>query len=165
LGADKKRLEWGIATARKAATDAGKDPDTLQYGAYVNVVCHDDIDIARELGRAGTSIFARFSVMHGTVAGPANEMQQQVFDNVHDRYDMNKHAQKGGNQTTALTDEFMDSYAIIGSADHCVQRLSELAELGIDKFSVAGPNFLSTGRDAEHVTKQFEQEVMEELHK
>jgi 5,10-methylenetetrahydromethanopterin reductase len=163
LGAAPERILWGIETARSAAKAYGRDPDTLAYGAYVNVVCHDDLDIGREIGRAGTSLFARFSVMHGKVNGPASDSQQAVFNNVHDRYDMNKHAQVGGNQTTALTDEFMDGYAIIGNATHCLSRLTQLIELGVDKFAVAGPNFMSASGDAGIAARAFEQQVMPAL--
>lgn len=141
LGADVVRLKWGIETARDAARAAGKDPEALTFGAYVNLVCADDLNVAREMARGSTSLFARFSVMHGTVSGPADEKQMAVFKNVHDRYDMNKHAQSGGGQTTALTDEFMDSYAIVGGVDHCCDRLDAIRRLGIEKISVTGPNF------------------------
>lgn len=163
LGAGTERIKWGIATARAAASAAGRDPDSLQYGAYVNVVCHDDLAMAREMGRAGTSLFARFSVMHGKVSGPADESQMQVFKNVHDRYDMNKHAQAGGGQTTALTDEFMDAYAIIGPATHCLERLQELNALGIEKFAITGPNFISRQPEAKEAADNFVEGVMSRL--
>ena len=163
LGADAKRLAWGIDTAKKAAADAGRDPTTLKFGAYVNVVCHDDRSIGRELGRAATSLFARFSVMHGTVSGPADARQTQVFQDIHSRYDMNKHAQSGGSQTTALTDEFMDDYAIVGGIEYCTQRLGDLIALGIDKFAVIGPNFAAKGEDAQFAASQFTEGVMPRL--
>ena len=145
LGAVPERIQWGIDTARKAARDSGREPDTLKFGAYVNLVCHADLSIGRQLGRASTSLFARFSVMHGTVSGPANERQTQVFQDIYSRYDMNKHAQSGGNQTTALTDEFMDSFAIIGGASYCVDRLAALAEKVSKQGGVGGPVALASG--------------------
>ncbi len=163
LGADPKRLRWGIDTARRAAADAGRDPDSLKFGAYVNVVCHDDLGIAREMGRASTSLFARFSVMHGKVSGPADEAQTKVFRDIHSTYDMNAHAQVGGQQTKALTDAFMDSFAIIGSIDHCTKQLEEIAELGIDKLVVTGPNFAARAPDALLAATRFTDEVIPRL--
>ena len=84
LGAEPKRVAWGIETAREAAREAGRDPGTLRFGAYVNVVCHDDVAKGRELGRATTGLFARFSVMYGDISGPADEAQAEVFRNLHD---------------------------------------------------------------------------------
>lgn len=163
LGADVERLKWGIETARSAAGEAGRDAETLSFGAYVNVACHDDLSVARSLGRAGSSLFARFSVMHGEVSGPASESQQAVFNDLHSRYDMNKHAQADGDQTNTLTDEFMDSYAIIGSADHCIDRLSAIKALGIDKVSIVGPNFRSQSGDAKQASDNFVTQVMPEV--
>lgn len=164
LGAAKERLMWGIDTARAAAQEVGRDPDTLEFGAYLNVACHDDPGTGRALARAGTSLFARFSVMHGTVSGPADASQSEVFHNVHDRYDMNKHAQADGDQTTVLTDEFMDSFAIVGSRDHCIERLSGIRDLGIDKVFVAGPAFRSVGsEDAQLAAANFVDGVMPAL--
>ena len=163
LGADPKRIAWGIETARRAAADAGRDPDSLALGAYVNVVCHDDAAIAREIGRAATGLFARFSVMYGEVSGPANESQEEVFHNLHSRYDMNAHGQKGGQQTTALTDEFIDGYAIIGDVDHCTHRLEALVELGVDKFAVSGPSLAAKPPDALAAATRLTGEVLPRL--
>lgn len=163
LGAEPHRIAWGIETARKAATEAGRDPQTLKFGAYVNLVCHDDVNVGRALGRAGTSLFARFSVMHGSVSGPATAKQQAVFHNVHDRYDMNKHAQSDGNQASALTDEFIDSFAIIGGADHCADRLAALVDLGIDKFSITGPGLRVGSDEAQTAAMNFVEGVMPAL--
>lgn len=163
LGAVPERLRWGIETAREAAEAAGRDPATLGFGAYVNVVCGDDQSQLRELGRAGTGLFARFSVMHGEVSGPADEGQQQVFRDIHSRYDMNEHGQRGGPQTTALTDDFMDEYAILGSADYCVERLAELGELGIEKFAVSGPNFSARDPEAQEAAARVTSDVLPRL--
>ncbi len=163
LGAEVERLKWGIETARASAKEAGRDPDSLLFGAYVNLVCHEDLEIARRLGRSGTSLFARFSVMHGKVSGPASESEQAVFNNVHDRYDMNKHAQADGAQTTALTDDFMDHFAIIGSAELCVERLKAVEALGISKVSISGPNFRAQTDEGREAAQNFVQLVMPEV--
>lgn len=163
LGAVPERLAWGIETARRAAAQAGRDADTLKFGAYVNVVCHDDLVVARELGRVGTGLFARFSVMHGEVSGPVDDSQFEVLQNIHSTYDMNAHAQPGGRQTEALTDAFMDSYAIGGEVDHCVERLRALSALGIDKFCITGPNFAAKSADALRAAKQLTDVVMPRL--
>ena len=163
LGADPERISWGIETARRAASDAGRDPESLRYGAYVNVVCDDDLDAAREIGRTSTGLFARFSVMHGKVSGPANDSQRRVFRDLHSRYDMNAHGQQGGRQTTPLTDEFMDSYAILGSVDHCLERIGALIALGVDKFAVSGPNFTARAPAASDAAARFSEEVVPRL--
>ncbi len=160
VGADPKRVAWGIETARSAAAEAGRDPASLQFGAYVNVVCCDDVRVGRELGRASTGLFARFSVMYGEIAGPADEQQADVFHKLHDSYDMTAHGREGGQQTAALTDEFVDEYAIIGSPEHCAARIGALLDLGIDKFAVTGPNFASPSPPAREAAERFTDNVL-----
>ena len=132
-------------------------------GAYVNVVCHDDPAVGRELGRATTGLFARFSVMYGEISGPADERQAEVFHQLHDRYDMNAHGQSGGQQTTALTEEFIDGYAVVGGPEHCAARLGDLVELGIDKFAVMGPNFAAANPEAQAAAVRFAEDVLPAL--
>ena len=163
VGADPKRVAWGIETARQAAAETGRDPDSLRFGAYVNVVCCDDPEVGRELGRASTGLFARFSVMYGEISGPADEQQTEVFRNIHDRYDMTAHGREGGQQTTALTDEFIDGYAIVGGPEHCAARLEALLDLGIEKFAVAGPNFLAPSAPGREAAGRFTEDVLPRL--
>ena len=163
LGAEPKRVSWGIETARRAAEAAGRDPDALRYGAFVNLVCHDDPAVGRGLSRPGTSVFARFSGMYDEIAGPADAGQAAVFRDLHDQYDMNHHAKADGPQTRVLTDEFIDGYGIVGGPDHCVARLEELVDLGIEKFAVMGPNFAAPLPEARQAAARFTEEVIPRL--
>ena len=134
----------GLAGA--AREEAGLDPDGIEFGAYVNVVVHPDIEIARQLASGSLTTFARFSVMHGDVAGPVDEMQRDVLERVHSSYDMTRHTRADSAQAQTLTPEFVDGYAIVGPADQCVARLLRLAQLGLGKVIVIGS---SPGADVE----------------
>ncbi len=160
VGADPKRVAWGIESAREAARNAGRDAATLRFGAYVNVVCCEDPSTGRELGRASTGLFARFSVMYGDIAGPADEGEAEVFRRLHQSYDMTAHGRAGGQQTTALTDEFIDRYAIVGDPEHCAARIRALADLGLGKFAVTGPNFASPDPEARKAAERFTTDVL-----
>jgi len=160
VGAQPERVAWGIETAIRAAEAAGRDPSELSFGAYVNVVCHDDVATARRIGLGASSLFIRFSAMHGKVNGPADETQRKVFEAVHANYDMNHHSRGSGSQTTVITDEFLDSFAVLGSTDHCVDRLGALVELGVDKFSIAGASFASRDPDSAEAGLRFTDEVI-----
>jgi 5,10-methylenetetrahydromethanopterin reductase len=139
LGAVPERLRWGMDLARQARTNAGLNPAGLAIGAYVNLVCHRDRAVARDLVRGGLTTFARFSVMHGAVAGPADEQSRQVLEQLHRGYDMRSHTRADSVQATLLDDDFVDAYAIAGPPDHCLARLAELRDLGVDKVVVSGP--------------------------
>lgn len=155
VGAEAERVAWGVETAKQAAEEAGRDPATVKFGAYVNVVCHDDPATARKIGRGSASLFIRFSAMHGTVNGPASDAQRDVFSAVHENYDMNHHARDTGSQATVIPDDFLDTFGIMGSVDHCVDRLGQLVALGVDKFSVAGAAFGSKDPEAAEAAARF----------
>ena len=61
------------STAVAARAGAGLDVDGFGLGTYVPLFVHDDRAIARRMISGGVGSFARFSVMHGTVAGPVAE--------------------------------------------------------------------------------------------
>ena len=146
LGADPERISWGMETARDARSQAGLDPDDLRYGAYVNVVCHTDLERARDLVRGGLSTFARFSVMHGEVVGPVSDAQRKVMNDLHDNYDMNSHTRADSQQASVLTPEFVDSYAIVGAPETCIDRIAALSRLGLDKLIFVGAT-MGTNRE------------------
>lgn len=160
LGADPERLRWGIDLARRARREAGHDDAGIAFGAYVNLVCHPDIETARQLVRGGLSTFARFSVMHGTVSGPATDDQRKVFAELHRAYDMRQHTRSGSPQAATLTPEFIDRFAIVGPAETCVARLWELASLGIEKVIVTGPSAGSDPAEARRAMQAMTSEVL-----
>src|SRR5262245_46831151 len=49
VGADPDRVAWAIDHVRKCAADAGRDQRDVAIGAYVNIGCHPDPDVARGL--------------------------------------------------------------------------------------------------------------------
>lgn len=147
LGASPQRLRWGMEVARQARGEAGLDPDAIEFGAYVNVVCHPDVAVARRLARGGLSTFARFSVMHGDVVGPTDDAQHRVLEDLHDAYDMRAHTSGESDQAAIMPDEFVDQYAVVGPPDLVVERLQVLAGLGLSKLVVVGAG-LGTDRNA-----------------
>jgi 5,10-methylenetetrahydromethanopterin reductase len=152
LGADRERVRWGVDTVRAAGGTS--------VGAFVNVIAHPDLAVARELASGGVATFARFSVMHGTVSGPVDAGQRATFAAVHDAYDMIRHTQVGSPQAGTLTPEFIDRFGIVGPSDTCVARLEELAGLGLDKLIVTGPTLGADRDEARAARDRFAAEVL-----
>jgi 5,10-methylenetetrahydromethanopterin reductase len=155
VGADPARVRWGIDTARAAGA--------ASVGAFVNVVAHTDVAVARELASGGVATFARFSVMHGTVSGPADADQRDSLTAVHDAYDMTRHTQVGSPQAATLTADFIDRFGIVGRPDACVGRLAELVGLGLDKLIVTGPTLGADADEARAARERFIVEVLPAL--
>ena len=53
----------------------------------------------------------------------------------------------------------MDGYSIVGPAEYCAERLTELWELGVTKFAIVGPNFVTPTPEAEAAAARFTGEV------
>jgi 5,10-methylenetetrahydromethanopterin reductase len=147
VGADPDRVTWALDLARKAAADAGRDPETISFGAYVTVGCHPDVGTARDLVSGAVAAFAHFSSMPGSTGAGLAEADRAVVAEVGRRYDSNEHLSNKAAHTAALRPEFVDRFAIVGPPPVCVDRLGELADLGIDRFVITGPSFRA---DREH---------------
>jgi alkanesulfonate monooxygenase SsuD/methylene tetrahydromethanopterin reductase-like flavin-dependent oxidoreductase (luciferase family) len=49
---------------------------------------------------------------------------------------MSQHAQ-GRQGRGGLDENYINSYAIVGEASHCLERLQTLADLGVDRFVIS----------------------------
>jgi len=132
VGADPDRLKACIKQARAAAAVAGRDPDQLEFGAYVNCVIHPDRSEAREAIRGGLSVFAHFSGFHGMDIDSLPEGTRAAARYLRSQYDMDNHALASGAHAQALEDEFIHYFGIAGPADEAKERFRELAVLGLD---------------------------------
>jgi 5,10-methylenetetrahydromethanopterin reductase len=156
VGADPERVRWGIDAARAARAD-------VAIGAFVNVVAHPDVEVARRIASGGVATFARFSVMHGRVSGPAGDEDRSVLRSVHRAYDMNRHTMTGSPQAGVLTPEFVDRFAIVGPVDACVGRLADLVALGLGKLTITGPTLGADPTEARAARDRVNKEVLPEL--
>ncbi|MEX0783876.1 MAG: LLM class flavin-dependent oxidoreductase [Dehalococcoidia bacterium] len=160
VGADPARLQWGIDTARAARRVAGLDPDDLTLGAYINCVVEDDPAEAAHLGEGGLTVFARFSTMHGEPVGPTSETERTVMRSLHDAYDMTSHSRAGSPQAATLTTEFAREYGIFGPPAYCIERLTEVARMGITRLVIVGPSRDLDPARGERAEARFAEEVM-----
>ena len=159
-GANPERLRWGIEKARKARAAAGLDPDTLGYGAYVNVAPHPDVSVARELVRGGVGTFAHFSGMRGSSGDGVPAEDRAVFEGIHARYDRPNHTLGRARHAAALDDDFLERFAIVGPTQHCVTRLRELADTGISKLILTSASFDADRAEAGRSRALLENEVL-----
>ena len=163
LGADPERVAWGIALARAAAADAGRDPADLTFGSYVSIGCHPDIEAARAMVHGSVAAFAHFSSMPGSTGAGLGGDDKAIVAEVGRSYDSNQHLRNDATHTSALTGEFIDRFAVTGTPDRVVERLQGLAALGIERFVVTGPGFGADRDDARLATNLLTTEVLPAL--
>ena len=138
VGADLERLRWGIDLVRTTRAKAGLDPNGIPIGAWVNVVAHPDVEIARQLASGWTSVFARFAVMHGKPTGPQTNDSIKSLEHLYNDFDLRDQASSSTAQALGMTQNFIDNYAIVGTADTCVAQLRQISDLCIQKLITVG---------------------------
>jgi 5,10-methylenetetrahydromethanopterin reductase len=136
VGADVERVGWAVETARRSRTEAGLDPAGVSLGAFVNVVAHPDVEVARQLATPGVFSFARFSAMHGTGTGLLTDTDRSLIERIPTSYDMTRHFRRQDAQASVLTPEFIDRFGAVGSPERCAERLLELAGLGLERLVI-----------------------------
>ena len=139
VGADPARLAWALDLARASMREAGRAEGDVSFGAYVNVGCHPDAAVARDLVRGGIAAFAHFSAMPGSTGAGLDDRDRAIVEQVGRSYDSNQHLMNSAEHTSALADEFVDRFAVIGPPERCAARLDELAALGLERFVITGP--------------------------
>lgn len=163
VGADPERVSWALDTARKAAADSGRDLADISFGAFVNVGCHPDLERARALIRGGVAAFAHFSSMPGSTGAGLRDDDRALVAEVGRRYDSNAHLRNDAAHSAVLAPEFVDRFAIVGSPERCVERLTELGDLGVERFVVTGATLGADRDDARTAAGLVTSEVLPSL--
>ncbi|MEM9514985.1 MAG: LLM class flavin-dependent oxidoreductase [Actinomycetota bacterium] len=132
VGADTDRLEWCVDQARHGAEAAGRDPDALRLGAYINCVVNDDAAVAREAVRGGVASFVHFSGFPGMKIDELPAGVQQAARTMRTDYDMTHHGSGAGTHAQSLDAEFIHRFGIAGPLDEARDRLTAIRDLGID---------------------------------
>jgi 5,10-methylenetetrahydromethanopterin reductase len=159
LGANRERIANGIKLAREARKDAGLPADDLSFGAYLTVAPHPDIAAGREMIKTVATVYARFQAMPGH---PPNELRPEdakVIEAVGAHYDSSLH----GTRTEVMDDGFIERFGVVGSADQCVEKLTGLMRLGLDRLIMTRPNPLAPPEHLAESSRLISQIVLPEL--
>ena len=173
MGALPDRVAWALDIARKVRTEAGVIDD-LSFGAYLVVAAHPDARIARDLARGPIAPYAHFSGMPGGPATELNEQDRAVIEAVTADYGLSGHSTQHptdpvrlGRQQPLhlkhLDDRFVDRFGVVGTPAHCVARLRELADLGLDRVLLVEGRDPSTPEEQLRAHRTLVQEVLPTL--
>ena len=138
--ADPDIASWTIGAVRAAAEAAGRDPASVKVCVAAPAYVGDDLahmrDQCRWFGGMVGNHVADLVTRYG--AGGDSAVPKALTDYIAGRtgYDYNEHGRAGNEHTTFVPDEIIDRFCILGTADHHVARLQELAALGVDQFAI-----------------------------
>ena len=157
LGASAKRIEWAMDIARETRQGAGMEGD-IAVSAYVNLVVHDDGELAWKMASPAIASQARFMAMHGKAIDPVSDETREILQKIHASCNMNKHGQHGND---FITSDFAHEFGIYGPPSYCVDRISELAAPGVDRFILAGgPDLAMPQAEIAALARRFMAEVL-----
>ncbi|WP_375483890.1 TIGR03842 family LLM class F420-dependent oxidoreductase [uncultured Jatrophihabitans sp.] len=141
--ADPAIVEWSIAAVRRAAADAGRDPDSITICVAAPAYVTDGTDAGLAHGRDQCRWFGGMVGNHvaDIVARYGTEgaaVPKALSDYIAGRegYDYNSHGKAGNTHTDFVPDEVIDRFCLIGPPATQVDRLQELRALGVDQFAV-----------------------------
>jgi len=135
VGAEPERIAWAIGTARESRKAAGLDPEAIDMGAFVVVGAGADQRALDELVRGNASISAHFQ---RDVTSSLSHSDATVVEDVTSRYDNYHHGLEHAAQAEVIPADFLNRFCMIGSPEHCTERLCQLVELGLSHLVIVG---------------------------
>ncbi len=85
-----------------------------------------------------------------------------MYDRLGD-YDKVRHGRGDAAHAQALPRDFIQRFAVIGPAETCIQKLSALRQLGIERMFIIGPRHDQFGEEAHRAQERFAELVMPAL--
>ena len=137
--ADPDIIQWTMATARKAAEEAGRDPAALKCIVSAPSHISDDLADAREqvrwfpamVSNHVRDLIARYGA-DGSIVPKA--LTDYVPDETH--YDYDEHSRVGAKHGAFVSDEICDRFCVLGTTEQAIAKLRELESIGVDQFSI-----------------------------
>jgi probable F420-dependent oxidoreductase len=138
--ADPYLTQWMIDHVRDAARSAGRDPREITICVAAPAYVSDDLDHAREQCRwFGGMVGNHVADLVERYGGTSSAVPAALTDYIRERrgaYDYSYHGRAGNPSTDFVPDEIVDRFCLLGPAQAHVDRLAELAEMGVDQFAL-----------------------------
>src|ERR671938_868797 len=130
--ADPDIVEWTMGIARRAAAEAGRDPDALEPIVCAPCVVSDDLADAREQVRWFPAMVSNHVMDLLKRYGWESEIPTALTDFVKARkfYDYSEHSRVGARHGEFVTDEICDRFCVLGNAEQSTQKLREIESIG-----------------------------------
>jgi probable F420-dependent oxidoreductase len=136
--ADPVIIQWIMDTARRAAEEAGRDPSELKCIVGAPSHISDDLVDAREQSRWFPAMVSNHVMDLIDRYGDSSDIPKDLTDFVKARkfYDYNEHSRVGAKHGEFVTDEIVDRFCVLGTAEAATKKLKELEAIGVDQFNI-----------------------------
>jgi 5,10-methylenetetrahydromethanopterin reductase len=139
VGANPERIRWALDIISTALSEAGLQRSDVRVGAYVPIALAADRASGRDALRSRVAGWAHMSSFPGHDLSVQPPNMRRVTEQLRHGYDYRFHRPgvPAENPNTAMIDaEFADWFGIGGPPSYVVDRLIELAEMGVDYFGI-----------------------------
>ena len=135
--ADVDIAAWMIGTVREAAANAGRDPDSIKFCVSAPMVIGDDWAHMRDqtrwfggmVGNHVADIVKRYGASGAVPEAFTAYIEQR------EGYDYNSHGKADNDHVDFVTDEIVERFCILGTAEDHIAKLKALQEIGVDHFA------------------------------
>lgn len=139
--ADLDIAEWMIATVRRAAEEAGRDPDEIAFCVAAPMYIGEDTPESRAhmieqcrwfggmVGNHVADIVAKY--------GGDSDVPAALTDYIAGRtgYDYNSHGKSSNDHVDFVPDEIVERFCVLGTAEEHIAKLEKLRALGVTQFA------------------------------
>ncbi len=136
--ADPAIARWTIGAVREAARAAGRDPGGITICLAAPAYAGDDLAHQREQLRWFGGMVGNHVADLVSRYGDSGPVPRELTDYIRARegYDYSHHGRAGNPSTDFVPDEIVDRFCLLGPSSAHVDRLAELASLGVDHFAL-----------------------------
>jgi probable F420-dependent oxidoreductase len=135
--ADPQLIKWCLGFVREGREEAGKDWSTYHVMSAAPSFISDNLDLARSQVRWFPAMVSNHVVDLVSRYSP-DELPPELTMYVRNRpgYDYQEHGRVGAHHAGFVTDEVVDRFCVIGTADQCAAKVRELAAVGVNEFNI-----------------------------
>jgi len=157
--ADPALIDWCMGFVREGARKAGRDPKKIEVMAAAPVWISKDLGVGRERVRWFPALVSNH-VMDLIRQYKPEQLPPALTSYVQDRghYDYQHHCEVGSDNAEFVSDEVIDRFCLLGTAEAHQKKLRELADVGVTQFNI----YLMCG-DEEQTLDMYARDVLPEF--
>ncbi|MDN4474038.1 TIGR03842 family LLM class F420-dependent oxidoreductase [Demequina zhanjiangensis] len=135
--ADVDIAKWMIETVKTNASNAGKDPDSLEFCISGPMYIGDDWEHMREQCRWFGGMVGNHVADIVEKYGKGDHIPDVLADYIAERkgYDYNEHGRAGNSHAEFVPDDIVDRFCVLGTADQHIEKLEALKAVGVTQFA------------------------------
>ncbi len=137
--ADPQIAAWTIEAVRTAASNVGRDPDSIKVCVAAPAYVGDDIAYQRDQVRwFGGMVGNHVADLVERYGATTDLLPDTLMSYVANRkgYDYSEHGKATSTHVDFVTDDVLDRFCILGTPAQHIERLEELRGLGVDQFAI-----------------------------